>query len=418
MKAFRLALSLVLLGGMEIASRCVPFSPRWNRKLSSFRATRLFVPAENDLDTLVYRINPAYQSSFHPAEFPAEKKGAFRIFAVGGSATFGWGMPDPEKSCFLAQLRGILEKRHPGRKFEAINAGGLSLGSYRESLLADEISRHDPDLFIIYTGNNEVFDYPGWRDIARRRFSILGILATLEYSSLYLRLQDAMGWATYNLHGDRTFMESFGHFTGKDRENIDRIFGESLAHMAYSTRKAGAAVIYCTLPANLRVDPDSPRDWLRDASIHAPGMTGEKLREWENLSANARIEMKSGRWARALAMLEKSARLDPQYARTWSDIGKCLENLGRFQEARKAYWRHIDLSDRLITTGFNTIIRRTALEQECPLLDVQALFEKAAPHGIPGYELFVDSMHPNEAGNLLIASALADLVDRQVLNRK
>jgi hypothetical protein len=49
------------------------------------------------------------------------------------------------------------------------------------------------------------------------------------------------------------------------------------------------------------------------------------------------------------------------------------------------------------------------------LADSRALFEAAADHGLPGYELFVDAHHPNLRGNLLLAESFARQVAR-VLN--
>ena len=64
----------------------------------------------------------------------------------------------------------MLPKADPSRKWEVINAGAISYASYRIKGLMAELARYEPDLFIVYTGENEflerrtyasVFETPG-----------------------------------------------------------------------------------------------------------------------------------------------------------------------------------------------------------------------------------------------------------------
>ena len=48
-----------------------------------------------------------------------------------------------------------MAEAHPARKIEAINASGVSYAMHRLNIVADELLRYEPDVFIVYSGHNE-----------------------------------------------------------------------------------------------------------------------------------------------------------------------------------------------------------------------------------------------------------------------
>ncbi|HZR45958.1 MAG TPA: SGNH/GDSL hydrolase family protein, partial [Candidatus Manganitrophaceae bacterium] len=86
--------------------------------------------------------------------FPKEKgKNSYRIFCLGGSTTYGH--PYGDRLSFCGWLRAFLKAADPTRDWEVINAGGVSYASYRVAHLMEELIRYRPDLFIVYSGQNE-----------------------------------------------------------------------------------------------------------------------------------------------------------------------------------------------------------------------------------------------------------------------
>jgi len=73
-----------------------------------------------------------------------------------GSATYG--RPFFDHTSFPGWLRAFLPRADPTRKWEVINAGAISYASYRIKGLMAELSRFEPDLFIVYTGENEFLE--------------------------------------------------------------------------------------------------------------------------------------------------------------------------------------------------------------------------------------------------------------------
>lgn len=51
-----------------------------------------------------------------------------------------------------------------------------------------------------------------------------------------------------------------------------------------------------------------------------------------------------GLWKEATFRWEQAVKLDPTYAEAWNDLGVGYEQLGRFDEARKAYEKAIEVA--------------------------------------------------------------------------
>src|ERR1022692_2886318 len=85
---------------------------------------------------------------------PAEKpQGTFRIFVLGESAAMG--DPDPAYG-FSRYLEVMLRERFPAMKFEIVNTGSVAINSHVLLPIARDLAHYRPDVFIIYSGNNEV----------------------------------------------------------------------------------------------------------------------------------------------------------------------------------------------------------------------------------------------------------------------
>src|SRR5437899_10115536 len=85
---------------------------------------------------------------------PAEKvQQTYRIFVLGESAAMG--DPDPAYA-FSRYLEVMLRQRYPSIKFEVANTGSVAINSHVLLPIAKGLAEQKPDLFILYSGNNEV----------------------------------------------------------------------------------------------------------------------------------------------------------------------------------------------------------------------------------------------------------------------
>ena len=88
---------------------------------------------------------------------PRPAPGAFRVFCFGGSATHGVpfekkkGVPFPDRLSAYLGAAGV--------KAEVINLGGASFGSDQVLELVQEVLQYGPSALVIYSANNEFFNY-------------------------------------------------------------------------------------------------------------------------------------------------------------------------------------------------------------------------------------------------------------------
>ena len=88
-----------------------------------------------------------------PAILAAKPAGKVRIFVLGGSAAMG--TPDP--SFNFGQILGVmLREQYPGVQFEVVNGAMTAINSYVVREIARDCAAREPDLFVVYMGNNEV----------------------------------------------------------------------------------------------------------------------------------------------------------------------------------------------------------------------------------------------------------------------
>ena len=79
--------------------------------------------------------------------------GVYRVFVLGGSAAMG--TPEPAFG-FGRALEVLLEERFAETDFEIVNAAMAAINSHVALEIARDCMRREPDLFVVYLGNNEV----------------------------------------------------------------------------------------------------------------------------------------------------------------------------------------------------------------------------------------------------------------------
>lgn len=82
-------------------------------------------------------------------------KNAFRIFVLGESAAEGY--PFMPNGAFSRYLRQRLNVEYPDSKIEVVNCAITAMNSYAMRDFMKGIVEENPDLIIIYAGNNEYY---------------------------------------------------------------------------------------------------------------------------------------------------------------------------------------------------------------------------------------------------------------------
>ena len=117
------------------------------------------------------------RDAVNPKRFVAEKApGVVRIFFVGQSTTEGW--PFFPRGGYPEWLGAYVRDLLPGKRIEVINAGACASDSVRDLAIVKEVLQYNPDMLVLYEGNNER-SYPIFRFVGGRLGRLLvGILGT------------------------------------------------------------------------------------------------------------------------------------------------------------------------------------------------------------------------------------------------
>jgi tetratricopeptide (TPR) repeat protein len=343
-----------------------------------------------------------------PFIIPADKpKGTYRIFVLGGSAAQG----DPEHTFGMARiLKVILNDQYPEINFEVINTAVTAINSHVVLQITKDLAHHQPDLFILYLGNNEVVGPFG----AGTVFAPLSPSLSFIRSSILLkstRLGQALakflrvGSKTEHLPkewgGMEMFLEKQVRIDDPGMENVYNHFQKNLEDLLDVARKAGIMTIVSTVGTNLKNNGPF-------ASLHRRDITEDEKKAWDNMYQTG-IELElNGMYGEAIKAYLEAARIDTTFADLQYRLGRCYWAVGKYDAARQRYiWaRDYDTLRFRADTRINNIIRKVANAKGVYLLDAAQIFEDESPYQTLGKELFHDHVHMNFRGNYVLAASV------------
>jgi tetratricopeptide (TPR) repeat protein len=371
----------------------------------------------------VYATPPAAVArSFNHQEFRIEKPAnGLRVFTLGGSSAYGfpWGA----EIAFTRVLGDALHTSRPGRTVEAVNASGMSYGSNRLRVLAHEVLDYSPDAVIVYEGHNEFVEDRFYRELLGRDERLDPVRALLHRWRLFTvatRLSERMrrrpergtaaGAEGAGAAADSAALVGLGldverdEPTGVDaaeKERVSARFEENLRDIVARVQRQGAAMVLCTVAANVR-------DWRPYLSAFDPALPQDARNQVLAALAEGRRLLDAGDAPGAIRRLELARSQAPGHAEVQFVLGRAYETAERWADARTAYARARD-ADTLparVLSSINDATRRVAAETGAMLVDIEREFEAASPHGLVGFNLVEDYVHPTPRGHRLIALAL------------
>lgn len=415
------------------------------------------------------RYVPAPNKRFLDVSFAVHKPaGTWRIFALGGSTTEG--QPYGNAASFPFRLGEELRRRHPERRFEVINLGIRGRGSSRVLQVLREVIHYDPDLIVVYTGQNEFRDAKFHPYELRRTEQEAALLqSALNIRVLFLTREIVMavhamlfGKQQISVGGETIaravatpyspdHFRSYDYFTvpeleitttphdgGEDaprpagrrqasavtelkelikrtfrvgwmiipREEVYAIFRSNIAQMVETARQAKVPIVFVKKAKN----PQERRVLKRVAyKVHSGDVDADRLERWNSHYRTAIDNLRNARFAAALPDLLAVAELSvvDQDRLLNLYLGRCYESSGSYDEAAALYESRID--DR--HWRLNGIIEEVAARNAVPVIDAYRQLQDATPDGIVGYNYFVDAVHMTAEGYRVLGAALADLIE-------
>jgi hypothetical protein len=318
---------------------------------------RLFVPADR---AGALRTAPNWRRVFFDQTIAVPKPPGTLRLALIGDATF------PRVH---GELLAMTERfsRQLGQPVDLVDLGGQSCGTARMVGFTRELLDYQPDVAVLYFGNNEYEEVDQLYTVALRP---VGRARVLEHSAWY-RLGERAFFAARGLVHAREQRELAGTAPDWRRawdheyERADiavrlEAFERNLIDMVELLRGRGVKVLLATSPSN-RWRPYLPIGF---------GKYGDRLRELQERGDYAQADQ-SARWA-----LRRAA--------------------GRHQTS--------DLE--------NEIVRSVAKTYALPVIEVEEALVKAEPHHIPGETLFDGYSLFNPGGNAVFLNVLETALGR------
>ena len=353
-------------------------------------------------------------------EFRALKPpGGFRVFVVGESSAAGF--PYPTDYAFGAFLARRLRATLPDVPSEVVNAAVAGYSSRRALLVAREVTLHQPDLLIVYSGHNEWAEQRYYSRLIemdprlfwlRERLIATRLFTVLSHSPLLRPESHDEALERFMQDEQREFQEMFAVFSrrveGEDFASAeqlaqrDQLYRLNLEEIVRAGFDAGARVMLLTLSQNFA-------DWAPGASTHRPGLDAAGASRFAALFEAGERARAAGDCAAALRSFDEALALDAEYAALHFGIAECQGALGAFELARRHHRLASDL-DRVpygAPTSFNDVVRELAATHGLLLLDVDALMTRESEHGLVGDDLFIEFAHPNLRANQQIAAGIA-----------
>jgi tetratricopeptide (TPR) repeat protein len=369
-----------------------------------------------------FRTNPDFASLFLPGNFDlrplnlriAARKApnTVRIVVLGESAAQGVPVPS---FAFAPQLRAQLRARYPGREFEVIDTGIVAINSHVVYQIAREMARFEPDLFLVYMGNNEVVGPYGPGCAYLSRMPPLWVIRASVFArstrtgqllgSLIARMASRGGrpveWGGMSMFVDNAV-------AGDDPRlgAVYRNFADNLRGIVRAAGAAGARTVLCTVVANLKDCPPF-------LSVHRPGLSQAELAAWEAAFRAGSVSWKLGDAGRARPQLGEALRIDAHYAATQFMLGSLDLQAGDTESARRRLTEalHWDALRFRPDAAINEVIRRVAGESGAgvSLLDLAAALgsDPSSTAPVSGRELLFEHVHFDWPGNYQVARMMA-----------
>ena len=351
-----------------------------------------------------------------PFVFPVSKsEDTYRIFVMGASAAAG--TPDGAFS-FGRILQMMLSQQYPDTNFEVIIPAMPAINSHVVLEIADDCTRYQSDLFIIYLGNNEVVGpygagtvfSPLSSNLSLIRFGIA--LKATKLGQLITNLLESAGstgvpevW-----RGLEMFLEKQVRADNTNLGIVYRHFQSNLQDIRRLACDNGINIIFCTVPGNLKDNPPF-------ASLHRPDLTETEKKNFDELYQQGVKYETDGDYAQAVEWFLKAAEIDGYYANVQFRMGRCYWAMGKYEKSKERYIqaRRLDTLRFRADNQINEIIRNIACERAAEgvyLLDAVRTFDENSPHEIAGEELFLEHVHMNFKGNYLLAGAIFEKVEK------
>jgi tetratricopeptide (TPR) repeat protein len=389
----------------------------------------LFVKQKRSDGAVVYRTAENKLQHFNDQSFPETKgKNTCRIFCLGGSTTYGH--PYNNKLSFCGWLDAYLKETDPDTTWEVINAGGISYASYRVAKLMQELTRYEPDLFIVYSGQNEFLERRSYGELADLPSWLVNLDSALNRTRIYSGLKQISeelrpesfkkAKKRYELSGEvKTMLAYTAGPTSYHRDDTLRLqilnhYSFNLERMVLLAEEAGAGIIFVTPVVNLK-------DVSPFKSEFKEGLSAQAMDLFNGLLEKGIKLHEEGNPSGALQVYKQAFEIDNRYAELYFRIGRALFDLKGYEKAEHAFKRAVDedVAPLRALSAMRTILFDVTSKYGVPLVDFEKILKQAYlekyDHAVFGNEFFMDHVHTNDEAYRILGLSLLDTLKKEGL---
>ena len=368
-----------------------------------------------------YQENPDFADQFYPPSlnigplentFSKERSPELiRVYVLGGSAAQGF----PHKNHGFARLLAIqLRAALPSRKIEVINTAMTSVNSHVVYAVANSIPKDSADFAVILMGNNEVVGPYGPGTFNQNFLANITVIRGIQalkrtrtwqaLDSLIQKTRPVDAMQELEWEGMQMFTNNGVPHDDPRMESVYGHYEENLTDIIETLRGKGIHVLLSSVPVNLRHSAPF-------LSVRSPDLSNDQLDQWRELTRSGSQSADQENWGDAVTQFRAALEIDPGYADTHFRLATALENRSDSQEARTHYQRALDL-DALrfrADTGLNQVIQDVAASIDSDtfsFVDSAAAFGQASHPYQPGWNLLLEHVHYDFAGNNVLAAEI------------
>lgn len=340
----------------------------------------------------------------------------YRIFVLGASAA--QGVPD-EHYNFGRFIEIMLEHEYPQTDFEVINVAMTAVNSHAVYQIAKSCANFEPDLMIVYLGNNEVVGPYGAGTIFTPLAPSLAMIRA--YAAITsTRTGQLLQSLLYAFGANSKVAQSWGgmemFLDEQVRPEADALgivyshFEQNLRDICNVGIQAGANVIVSNVGCNLK-------DSAPFASQHRDGMTDSEMQAWEKDYQQGIVYETAGELDRAIEKYLAAEQIDNTFADMQFRLGRCYWRLGQYQKAKQRYLqaREYDTLRFRVDATINKVIQSVSQGRTSKgvyFVDAVGAMEENSPHETPGNELFYEHVHYRFEGNYILAKTIFEQVKK------
>ena len=366
-----------------------------------------------------------FNRQWYEKEKPAGTK---RVFCLGGSTTYG--RPYFDRTSFCGWLRELLPQIDPEANWEVHNLGGISYASYRVANVMREVAEHEPDLFIVYSAQNEFLEHRTYDNILNtsstwkklqewgaqtRSYALLSRLKKQGSADDSKKPQAAETQEQLGSEVDERLNHTIGpvdYFRDAEWEaKVLRHYEFNLQRMVKIAESARAKILFVSPASNLK-------DQSPFKSLSADNLSNSETAEINLDLATARELLQDGKFQESAKTLSQVLEQDRQNADAHYLMGRSQFGLRNFAAAEESFQRAIDedICPLRATNEVEAVLLKVAEQTRTPLIDFKSLLqqqcEETYGHRILGDEYFLDHVHPTIDAHRDLAIAICEQLMR------